>query len=373
MINSDKMLADLGEMQQVADKYNIPFEDVFFLDLNFSGINLDVPYSRVRFTFRPQNHYFQTSAKRNESEYFFGLPVRPKSKHKISISDNNLFFDTEMVGKIEGLANDTCDTTYPRRGGTVMNLNANSKSTCHGCAFCHTLKQTPKDREDVSTESALRNFIDKWLQKYNINDLSNLQQVAVVTGCFGSEQKTVDHLTMVRKVFADYGYHNEIFYFGSEIRSDAAFEKLKREVDPFAMCISVECFTNRERMLRDIKRDLTMEEIARMLKKSKELGFKTNFSYILGLEPISTLKKGFEELLPLIDRFPVINVFQPHTDGQEILRNKDAWSIDYYMQARETLEKIFSDTDMRPRPWENYRGLWYLEFNGESLHDIRIP
>lgn len=360
-------------MQQVAEKYGIPFEDVFFLDLNLSGIKVDMQCSRVRFQVTQQNPYFVTSMERGESDYFFGLPVRPKSQHRVDMVNNTMTFGGETIGIVRDLANDTCDTTYPRKGGAVMNLNANSKSSCHGCAFCHTLKQTPKDREDVSTESSLRNFIDRWLQKYNVSDLSYLEQVAVVTGCFGGEKKTLDHLIMVRKVFKDYGYEGELFYFGSEIRSDDALMKLKREAEPFAICISMECFTNRERWLRDIKRDLTINEIKRILKTSLDLGFNTNFSYILGLEPLEVVKKGFEEMLPLINRFPVINVFQPHTDGQEILRYKDAWDIGYYMKARKFLEDMFSGTNMRPRPWENYRALWYLTFGKEKLNGTRTP
>ena len=80
----------------------------------------------------------------------------------------------------------------------------------------------------------------------------------------------------------------------------------------------------------------------------------------------------FRELLPCINSFPIINVFQVHSN-QEGLRHPAAQELGYYLRARKTLEGIFSGTSLRPRPWENYRSLWFLKFGEEILGDIRTP
>jgi len=125
-------------------------------------------------------------------------------------------------------------------------------------------------------------------------------------------------------------------------------------------------------MLKNIKGKMTIDNAKNILSKAKDNGFNTTFSYILGIESISAMKMLFKEVLPFINRFPIINIFQVHK-GQEKLRHPKAWKIDYYMKARKILEEMFMNTNMKPRPWENYRSLWYLKFGKEWLDDIRTP
>lgn len=41
------------------------------------------------------------------------------------------------------------------------------------------------------------------------------------------------------------------------------------------------------------------------------MGIRTNFSYIVGLESLGTIEKGFSEFLPYVNSFPIVNVFRP--------------------------------------------------------------
>ena len=95
-----------------------------------------------------------------------------------------------------------------------MNLNPISKSQCHVCKFCHTILQHAKDtEEDLQSESGLKQFVEGGLKKYRMSDLSHLIQVAIVTGCFGSEKKLVEYLKKVRTVLERYGFNAELFYY----------------------------------------------------------------------------------------------------------------------------------------------------------------
>ncbi len=351
--------------------YNVPPEDILFLDFSLCGVAVDFTYARVRFEFLPQNKpYFKTSFQRGVTKYFFAPPTNPNSPYRIE--DGYLITKEEIIGEVKYLANDTCDSSYPRRGGTVLNLNPISKSQCHGCKFCHTLLQDTKDTdEDLRSESGLKRFVEDWLKRYKISDLANLNQVAIVTGCFESEQKLVEYLKMLKTMLDDYDFNGELFYYGSEITTKEALDDLK-EIKPFALCLSLECFENRKVILRDIKKRVSIGDANKILERAVENGFRTNFSYILGIESLEAMKKIFEELFSYINRFPVINIFQIH-HGQEKLRYSDAWKMNYYMKARKILEKIFKNTNMRPRPWENYRSLWYLNFDEEGLNDVRTP
>jgi len=365
------MLKSPSETLTLSKIYDIPPEDILFLDFSLVGVKLNFFYPRVRFEFIPENKsYFKTSFQRAIKKYFFALPTNSTSNYYIK--DRYLMRGNERFGRIKNLANDTCDTSYPRRNGTVLNLNPVPKSSCHGCQFCHTLLQGANDRqEDLRSVSGVKNFIEKWLRKNKVLDLSHLIQVAVVTGCFGGEEKVIEYLQKLDNILSKYSFDGELFYYGSEITTKESFDRLKK-IKHFAVCLSLECFENREKLVRDIKAKITIDKAKEILKIAKESGFRTNFSYILGLESIEIIEKRFKELFPYINSFPVINIFQVHR-SQEKLRYSEAWKLDYYMKVRKIIEDLFKNTEMRPRVWENYRSLWYLNFAGEELTDIRTP
>ncbi|HEY0087865.1 MAG TPA: hypothetical protein VGB37_03420, partial [Candidatus Lokiarchaeia archaeon] len=278
-----------------------------------------------------------------------------------------------LIGRALGVTEDFCDSSYPRRGGTVLNINPNTRTSCRGCKFCYTAFQLPRDKERMLSEDKLRSFLVKWMKKFDIDDLSHLIQLAIVTGCFLSEQKVVNFLKMAKNVLNEFLFKGELFYFGSQIKSEKALLELE-ETRPLGICFSLECFDNENRkyLLRDVKRELHLDTIKKILILANNMGVRTNFSYIIGLEPLETIKKGFYEFLPYINSFPIVNTFQAHK-GQKLLRYNEADEIDYYIKARKIIEDVFIQSNIRPRPWENYRSLWYLKFGKEFLDDIRTP
>lgn len=343
-----------------------------FIDFNRKGVQLNTPHERVRFYLTlSENPYFEESKKRGVRDFFFGMPTHSGiSDYKIV--DGTLYLGHQEIGQVKEIENDTCDSTYPRRNGTVFNLNSRSKSRCRGCAFCHTFKQTPKDITELTPEEFVKRHIEVWLKKYEKADLSYLHRLDVVTGCFGDEREVLDHLRMVRDVFSRYNYHGEIFYFGSEITSPQAFDEL-REISPFSFCLSLECFENRGKLLRHHKAKISLESAKESLGICKKHGFGAQFSYVLGLEPLSVAVRGMEEFLPYINRIPVMNIFQPHAPEQTTLLHPDAREIDYFLNARKALEKVFVNRLLPDRTWGNYRCLWYLKYGNENLDGPRLP
>lgn len=364
------MLTTAEDVLEVSDVYDIPPEDILFLNFSLNGVGFFPPYVRIRFEFIPEDKpYSKISRERDIKKYFFALPNTANSVYMID--GGCVLMNGEIIGTTRNIEEDTCDSSYFRRRKTVLNLNPVSKSLCRGCRFCHTIQQTPRDRRSLAEESATKEFIEEWLMKFNLSDFSSLIQVSIVTGCFGSEQKVVDYLKMIRRVLGGYGFRGMLFYYGSEVTSAFKIDELK-EVAPFSLCLSVECFAFRDTMLKSTKGRLGLDDVKRILSRAQESGFETSFSYILGIESLDILKPNFIALAPFINRFPTINIFQVHR-GQEFLRITSAWDIDYYLKARKIIESIFIGTVLRPRPWENYRGLWHLKFGKEILDDIRTP
>lgn len=366
------MLKNIKHLIKLSSKYNIPREDLLLLDLNLSGVKLKLQSRRVRFELESTNKdIFSLSHSRNISNFYLAIPTVDQSPY--FFKNGNLFFNSYIIGKAWGVTEDYCDSSYPRRGGTVLNINPNARTSCRGCKFCYTLFQVSRDKEYILSDDKLRSFLANWKKKFDVADLSHLMQIAIVTGCFPNEQKVVDFLKMAKGVLNEFSFKGELFYFGSQITSEKSLLELE-VVKPLGICFSLECFDNKNRtyLLRDVKRDLHLDTIKERLIFANNLGIRTNFSYIIGLESLETIKKGFCEFLPYINSFPIVNAFQAHK-GQKLLRYNEADKIDYYIKARKIIEGIFKQTTFRPRPWENYRSLWYLKFGEEFLDDIRTP
>ena len=70
-----------------------------------------------------------------------------------------------------------------------------------------------------------------------------------------------------------------------------------------------------------------------------------------------------------ISQLPIINIYQIQNNSQAIILDKNATELDYYLQSREELEKIFNNYGFIPKRWSNYRPLWYKYYNGKMLPD----
>src|SRR3989344_8654252 len=153
----------------LAERYHIPLEDVLFIALNINGVNLECDYNRMRMAFRlADSKLFEYAKQRGELDYYFALPVNQDSP--FAIIDNALLLRNTVIGQAIGPTEDICDSHYPRRKGTSLNINPNSRTSCHGCAFCYTAYQVPCDRKRLKTASDLREFFETWMAKDGVDD-----------------------------------------------------------------------------------------------------------------------------------------------------------------------------------------------------------
>ena len=74
-----------------------------------------------------------------------------------------------------------------------------------------------------------------------------------------------------------------------------------------------------------------------------------------------------ERAVPYLTDFPNLQIFQSHNPFMNIFRAEGADSLEFFLKARREFEKLFLDTDLRPRHWQNYRPLWYYTFGREPL------
>ena len=356
------MLENISQIKEFSKKYNILSQDIILIALNLFGVNAVIPDDRIRF-----------KLKLNTCDEIFYLAVCVNTgKSPFYLREKDLYLNECLMGTIIEKEKDTCDSTYFRRNKTALTLNSNSRSKCRGCKFCGTYSQEAADIHNLLTEDKLASHINDLLLENNLKDLSNIIDVGICTGCFNDEEDTLEHILMVRKVLKNFGFHKELKYLGSQILSERSLEILEKQAKPFSLYFTLECFTRRKELLRHHKAKITTSQARNVLLSAKKRGFNTTFLYILGLDPLESLVKEFRELLPCITRFPVINLFQNYLPEHTFLKILEANNLEYYFRARKELEKVFAPTDLMPRPWEDYRGLWYLSFGNKKIDDIRI-
>lgn len=358
-------------LKRLAEKYVVPLEDVLFIALNFSGVNFSCEYNRMRMGLKlSDDKEFCYAMERGILDYYFALAVNKSSD--FAIDGDKLLLSGKQIGTVINPSEDFCDSNYPRRGGTVLNLNPNSRTSCRGCKFCYTGYQIPRDQKRIVCADDLKTFLDGWLGENGLVDLSGLIQVAVVTGCYEAEEDLKKFILVLRKVLNDYQFSGEIFYLGSQITDERSLKELQG-ASPFGYCVSLECFERRQRLLRDVKNKLELKRAFELMSLAEQLGFRVNFSYVLGLENLEIIERHLTEAIKFINSFPIFNIIQIHKYHSREILAVQAHDLEYFLRARKIIEKMFVHTTIRPRVWENYRSPWYLKFVDEELSGVRTP
>ncbi|MFA6404715.1 MAG: hypothetical protein WCW03_01830 [Candidatus Paceibacterota bacterium] len=363
-------MTDIDTVARLARRYDMPFEDVLFIALNANGVNLECSYNRMRTALRLTNaELFGYASERNELDYYFAVPINNNSPFRVM--GNQLSLQEIIIGRTIGLTEDICDSHYPRRNGTSINLNPNTRTSCHGCKFCYTAYQVPCDRKKLKDADDLEAFFNGWMQEHCLSDLSNLIQVSVVTGCYQNGMEICTFLLALKSVLSRHKFKGSIFYLGSQISTEKELSCLTT-LRPFSICYSLETFERRE-LLRDKKRSLTIQRACELMDCAKGLRYETSFSYIVGIESLDVIEKYLGHMKEHVNKFPIVNTLQLHKYHEVTIADPAASNLDYYLKTRKLFERIFSDTKMRPLVWENYRSLWFLKFGNEPLYGIRTP
>lgn len=347
-----------------AKKYEIPIEDILLIYLNRCGLKMENTIEkRIRFRLKLNSY----------NEVFYMAVCVDTYDSPFELKNNIILFNGKKVADVINIEKDTCDTTYFRRNKTELTLNSNARSQCRGCKFCGTYKQEPDDIYQLDTVEKLSNYTEILLKENNMRDLSDIVRVTVCTGCFPEEEKLVEHLKMIRNTLKRYNFNKKIRYIGSQIRSKETLEKIQNEVAPFSLSLTTECFSNRQKLMRNEKASLDIKTSIELLDRAKQLGFAANCLYILGLDELSVFEENMRKLAPHFNRFPVVQIMQNYIAEHEKYRTSDASNgIEYYLKARKILENIFKEYEYKPRCWENYRGLFYTKYNGIKNDTIKI-
>lgn len=354
------MINDYNAYEELGQQFNINLSEIIQIDLNRSGVYLEEGEVKEDFRVRFKGKIL------DDYETWYALPVRNEQDTPFKICKNEIFFKDKIIGTTGMLMLDTCETSY-QRGPHLLNLNSRSRSNCGGCRACiHSYRKlydetVIKDQESLDTKEDIKNFFES--QKI---DVSNLAQIAVVTGLFKSEENVVNHMKSIYEVVKEYGFNGELMYFGCEVNSEDALIELSK-LGKFSLIYALDNFSKRELLLSKTKSLITVNDARNTLELAQKHNIKTTISYISGLDTIEDMVNGFKFLKESFNHFPIVNVYQTQTIGQANVMEAEAKRLSYYLESRIQLERIFKDVKYRPKRWENYRPLWYKYFANEEL------
>ncbi|MGV8086937.1 MAG: hypothetical protein ACP5N1_04865 [Candidatus Woesearchaeota archaeon] len=362
----------IDKLLEYSKLYLIPEKDLFLMSLNIDGVSSEFSSNRLRFKLNIGENFFVATSNSNTH-----------NKTPWEIQENKLYLYNTFIGDITNLVEDVCDNTYFRRFieidghefATAITLNSNSRSSCNGCQFCgtYTLKEKDIGDNDLTIPSKLVDKLNVILPKDKnyYPSMKDIIDVGIVTGCFSNEKETVDHILMINDVLKNsLGFNGLLKYVGSQIRSKDALDMLNATCDNFGYYFTLECFDRRDELLKPSKR-VSLEQTRKILSYAKDIGIKTNILYILGLDPLESLQNNIVNYRDCLSAFPIVNTMQDYSGKQFLLRDKQATNIEYYIHARKIFENTFNNFIV-PNVWENYRGIFFTEFNGKKIDSLKI-
>jgi hypothetical protein len=349
----------MAEVDSMALSYAVPVEDVLLIAVNLFGIRSGQDRHRARVSIR---------LRRAANVAWMVIVPLNASQSPFVLRGDELSLCGQVVGHVERVDADEAVGGYFRDGGRAATLNPNARSRCTGCAFCPNTLEAAADPR-LAEERRLAELLTAMTEQHPRNDLTELQEITVSTGCFEREGAALDHLRSLRAALSARGITARVGFLTSVVRSREGLAEIARTVAPFVLRLTAECFTRRDLLLKASKADLSAAEMPRLLARARSVGLDTSFTYIVGLDPMPNLVRGVRALADHVTEFPNFQVYQAHNAIMARLRAPGADQVAFYLEARRAIEQIMEAGGLRPQAWECYRPLWYFTFGTHSLVD----
>lgn len=317
------------QWRRLANRHDVGWGETLLIALNIHGLYSGDAGSTVRVRVRPP-----------EDELF--QMVLPAGRHTspFSVRGEELCVDGTPVADVPDLRADNVVGGYLRAGGRAATIRPHCGADDTGSV--------------TAQEAYTRLLADLAITLPNGRTLADLEEVTVIGGEHGAEELILDDLTTLRSTMSRLDMTARIGLLSSRVRSPEALARLADAVAPFTLFLDA-----------DIEADA--DDLAKTLADARAAGHDTSFTYTVGVEPLDIMR---EQLLPLAQYttvWPSLYVQQSAVDGEASHIAEPQEQLDFFLQARTMLERIFAPTTLAPEPWRCYRGLWYREYAGEAL------
>ena len=361
----DNETLTISKIQELSEEYSIPKLDILLIAANRDGANSDLNLPRVRMQMKPMKFI-----ESNEEIWQIILPLDNPSS-PFFVSNTHLLLNGHKIADLVGCENDDVVLTYLRAGGHSLTLNTHARSTCVGCVFCPNIIEDAADG-NVDGVTALTELLRWTCADHDWVSLEHLEVITVCSGCFNSSEGAIRHLTDLRSAADSLGFQGRLHLLSSVVRSKSDLMQLARYAAPFHLTLTLECFENRDLLLRSSKASLKLDDACRILDDCADLGITGDFTYVVGLDPLESAISGLLRLSQHVTTFPRIQVYQAHNAYMRRFANLGLSDLRYFLEVRTSIEDNYASRGFAPKSWENYRPLWYTQFSGQNVGGPRV-
>ena len=230
-----------------------------------------------------------------------------------AIEQDALLLNGQPIGSVREVEHDDAHLGYVRGDGVGLTLNTNRRSTCTGCVFCPNTLADAGDPRTSTDADKLKTFLDFLCLREGWSSLAHIQQANLSTGCFGTAERAIEHLALVRRTLDAYGFAGRIGILSSVIRRGDDFRRMHDEVGNAALFLTLECLNRRALILKDSKADLTPDGALRLLATARSEGIDTGVTLIVGLDDPAAMGDWLASAASDLTDFPNLQVFQSHS------------------------------------------------------------
>lgn len=329
--------------------------DFHYLALKCHGIqDTDIRHGRPSWNLFDDTHLYHITFRVHDEE----TPYITNGQ-SISLSGNDLplgHLFVERVPTIDGRYYYLRHTDFltPSLDDEYV-LNINHLRQCTSCSFC----QFPIYQHQSNVDPIM--VLDTFLYREDVSNLSGISEIAVVTGCFGNDEKCIEALETIVRHAATHGFRGKLLYMGYEIISPTHVTRLLRCIEDadlagLHLILTVECFEHRGTRMNGRKSEHSLSEVVRTLRNLKENGIASlEYAYIPGLDDYDTFTRG-AELIGDVAK-PHLCIFSPWRDGQRwqgACLDYRREGVLYLAKMRAFLEKLYE----KPLLGNNLGNLW---------------
>lgn len=221
-------------------------------------------------------------------------------------------------------------------------LNLNFQHTCYQCGFCQNL--ICGSQANVTPEEGF-NLI---MSRGDFSTLEHVDEIAIVTGLFGSGERALRNVIEVIQQATKYGFHGRLYYMGFELADPKPIKQLLDAIDNYGLAdlkitYTIEMFSDRQRLMQGHKGKGEIAEMADKLLQIRQAGVNNlQYSYIPGLDNLDEFKRGAELLAPLAEpHLSIYRQFKPEQRQKHISQDFAAMGPAYLCEMRIFYEQLY--------------------------------
>lgn len=311
-----------------------------------------------------QTHtYVQLTNSRTGRDHFFLIPL-PRAKGggpKIEMKEGQLWLDGEPLPVWAQSIPYTTPFWYfhynpnldavPYQSMT-LNLSPSCLENCTLCAGAKTGRVNNGMDDTLSPAPILKRIFTQ-----HPKAASQLDSVAVVTGCFENFNALVGHLREVRKSVETYCKPQTYRVLEHNVTNEAEFDVVVKELG-YDVFVTLECYDQRLRNialngkvgLKGRNSLLYMDILKRYssyLDARPELGKQiVHVTYLLGIDSMEVTERFFSELaemnskLKTVKIIPWLSIFTPYTEPMRVIQ-QPGFGLKFIVEGTELAKKYF--------------------------------